>query len=106
MTRSLTMRDYLVKEWNVQRLVERVFSSCSCSKILGGRTGGIRLVPRPRDYGALYGTHVTDGLQKSHRVSGRYAVPGVLMLLKSSSTRTRTIRGLTKLLPRREGKSR
>ena len=84
MTRSLTMNDYLVKAWNVQRGVQRVFSSCS--KILGGRTDG------------THGTDVTYRSQRSHRVSGGIQVPGVLMLFKSSSTRTSTSTIKTALL--------
>src|SRR5258708_4746829 len=71
------------------KLGERVLSSCSCSKILGGGADG---------------THATDGIRlreaygatglighRSRIVSPRgMHVPGVLMLFKSSSTSTST----------------
>jgi hypothetical protein len=78
MTRSLTMNDYQAEVWTAQKLVERVFSSssCSCSKILGRGANGIRLRPQARAYGAT-------GLMghRGHIVSlGGINVPGVLML--------------------------
>jgi hypothetical protein len=86
------MGDYPVKAWKVQKRGATGFFIVLVLVLedLEWSHGWDRRLPRPRDYGALYGTDVTDGLQKSHRVSGRYAVPGVLMLFKSSSTSTST----------------